>query len=68
MKYREICFKYNAVLKKLYFTAVSSAFSIDFLRFNELASEFQTPVTLLLVGKNTVWVFIFLVRSQGIFW
>ena len=45
---------------------MSSAFSIDFLEPN---SEFQTPVTFLLVDKNIkVWVFIFLVRSQGKFW
>ena len=41
---------------------MSSAFSIDFL---EPTSEFKSSVTVLLVDK--VWVFIFLVRSQGIF-
>ena len=38
---------------------MSSAFSVDFL---EPTSDFQTPVTFLLVDKkHKVWVFIFLV-------
>ena len=44
---------------------MSSAFSVDFL---EPTSDFQTPITILLVEKkDKVWVFIFLVRLQGKF-
>ena len=43
---------------------MSSAFSFDFL---EPTLEFQTTVTFLLVDKNKVRAFIFLVRSQGKF-
>ena len=59
MKYRKILSKYNAYFWKAVFHSrenikvgnwMSSAFSIDSL---EPTSEFQTPVTFLLVDKNT---------------
>ena len=44
-----------------------SDFSVDFL---QPTSDFQMHITFLLVDKNTikVWVFNFLMRSQGRFW
>ena len=78
MKYRNILIRYNVYLKKLYFTCeimngiylicdigYPFAFSLHFL---EPTSDFQTPITLLIVyKKNKVWVIIFLIRSQGKF-
>ena len=44
---------------------MSSTFSFDFI---EPTSDFQTPITFLLVDKTQRVGFIFLVRSQGKFW